>query len=80
MCDPRERWEGPGGSSVSNKQPFYHRMDVLFTATADVSTRSTEFQEKLTRFLRENLGSAVLEKSVEIETFDADPGDPADLM
>jgi len=67
---------------VANKQPFYHRMEVLFTATADVAetANSHEFKEKLAGFLKRHLGP-VLKDSVEFDSpVDAEPGDPADLM
>lgn len=65
-----------------NKQPFYHRLEVLFTATEDVSDKanSEEFKEKLANFLKRNLGP-VLKDSVEFDgPVNAEPGDPSDLM
>jgi len=65
-----------------NKQPFYHRIEVLFTATEDVSDKANtpEFKEKLAGFLKRNLGP-VLKDSVEFDgTVNAEPGDPSDLM
>jgi hypothetical protein len=63
-------------------QPFYHRMEVLFTATADLSDRANtpEFKRKLAAFLKEHLGSEVKAQSVGFDgPVDAEPGDPQDL-
>ncbi len=68
---------------MPNKQPFYHRMDVLFTATVDLSeeANSPEFLAKLESFLRRNLGTVIVKGSVTLDgVVDAEPGDPADLM
>lgn len=65
-----------------NKQPFYHRMEVLFTAVEDTSDRanSPKFKEKLAAFLKRNLGP-VIKASVDFDApVVAEPGDPADLM
>jgi hypothetical protein len=67
---------------MANKQPFYHRMEVLFTATEDTSEQanSVEFKEKLANFLKRSLGP-VIRTSVEFDApVTAEPGDPADLM
>lgn len=39
-----------------NKQPFYHRMEVLFTATEDLSAEmnSPFFQMTLAKFLKDS--------------------------
>lgn len=68
---------------MSNKQPFYHHMSVLFTATEDVSdlANNTEFQEKLAKFLKRNLKGGIIKESVEFDApVNAEPGDPSDLM
>lgn len=60
-------------------QPFYHRMEVLFTATADLSERmnAAEFRAELVRFLHHQLGAHLLRDSVTFDgTPDAMPGDP----
>lgn len=65
-----------------NKQPFYHRMEVLFTATEDTSevANSPEFKSKLADFLARNL-TGVLRHSVTYDgPVDAEPGDPSDLL
>jgi hypothetical protein len=65
-----------------NKQPFYHHVAVLFTATDDVTDRinSSDFKAKLAGFLKRNLGP-VLTDSVELDgPATAEPGDPADLV
>lgn len=66
-----------------NKQPFYHRMEILFTATSDVAdvANSEEFLQKLARFLKRNLRGGLLPETVQIDGLvDAEAGDPADLM
>jgi hypothetical protein len=67
-----------------NKQPFYHRMEVLFTATGDLSdemNHSPTFKASLTRFLKETLGNSVVRSSVMFDgPVTAEPGDPADLV
>lgn len=68
---------------MANKQPFYHRMDVLFTCTEDVSEKANdpEFLAALKLFLRKRFGKALLVDSVEFDApIDAEPGDPHDLM
>ena len=65
-----------------NNQPFYHRIDILFTATEDVSelANSAVFKTKLERFLKRNLGD-IVKGSVELDApVTAEPGDPADLV
>lgn len=62
-----------------SRQPFYHHMSVLFTATEDVSdvANGAEFRASLERFLKKNLGP-VVKGSVEFDApVDAEPGDPA---
>jgi hypothetical protein len=69
---------------MANKQPFYHKMDVLFTATDDLSEEAStrKFLKKLAKFLREELGTAVIANSVALDggICEVDPGDPHDLM
>jgi len=69
-------------SEVVNKQPFYHSMTVLFTATEDVSSdlNNEEFLDKVTNILERELGSRLILKSVEFDELDAEPGDPNDPM
>jgi hypothetical protein len=60
---------------MKNKQPFYHRAVILFTATQEIST------EELKRILKRKLGTdGIITTSVEVEECDSEPGDPADLM
>ena|SRR5277367_283850 len=69
--------------SMANKQPFYHRMEVLFTATKDVSAiaNTFEFRASLAVFLQDQLGKTVRTESVTFDApVDAEPGDPNDLM
>jgi hypothetical protein len=66
-----------------NKQPFYHRLEILFTATADVSGKanSKEFRNSFTKFLRTQFGTKLIGKTVTFEVpCDAEAGDPADLL
>lgn len=59
-----------------NKQPFYHRVTVLFTATEELT--EADVLKKVRKGLS---GRQVIASSVEIEEFDEPmPGDPADLM
>lgn len=59
-----------------NKQPFYHRVVLLFTATRDISPA------ELTQLLREKLTIVPkqLRGTIEVEECDSEPGDPSDLM
>lgn len=66
-----------------NKQPFYHKLDVLFAATSDASdaVKSPEFLAKLEAFLKRNLpGAGVVRGLTEVDACDAEPGDPSDLL
>jgi len=63
-----------------NKQPFYHRLTVLFTATEDVTDDDDALAQEIAKLLKRRFGRAVLKDTVEIEEFDAEPGDPADLL
>lgn len=60
---------------LMNKQPFYHRAVILFTATRDIG--KDELEEILRNKLR---GNGVVAESPEVEEVDAEPGDPADLL
>jgi hypothetical protein len=63
------------------KQPFYHRMEVLFTATGDVSAiANTEwFRVRLANFLHRNLKKVIKSSVVLDDPVDAEAGDPRDL-
>jgi hypothetical protein len=64
---------------VANKQPFYHRVTVLFTATR--ALKEDELKDLLFDGLNEMSKGKIVKGSVEIEEFDEpEPGDPADLM
>ena len=67
---------------MTNKQPFYHRMEILFTATEDVSAAANDraFQTKLAAFLKKELGPVIKESVMYDAPVDAEPGDPAALM
>lgn len=60
---------------MANKQPYYHRATILFTATGAIP------QEALEEALNDKVadGNHVLYFEVE-EYEDPEPGDPADLM
>lgn len=57
-----------------NKQPFYHRAVVLFTATEEISLR--ELEELLFKKMK---GYGIISDSIVVEELEIDPGDPADL-
>lgn len=65
-----------------NKQPFYHRFSVLFTATSDLSALADDdFKKKLEGFLRRTLGTSLVKGTIEFdEPLNAEPGDPSDLL
>jgi hypothetical protein len=66
---------------MANHQPFYHRMEILFTAKEDVSeyANSSEFKRNLADFLKKHLRA--IKHTVNYDSpVDAEPGDPADLM
>ena len=67
-----------------NKQPFHHVMNILFTATEDLSEEMNEpsFREALEKFLKKQTGGRVIVKdSVQFDIpVNAEPGDPADLL
>lgn len=60
-----------------NKQPFYHGVSILFTATTFLSEK--QIMECL-RIGFKQYEDDVLMDSIEIESMDAEPGDPADLL
>ena len=58
-----------------NKQPHYHEVSILFTATKELS------KEDLEHVLEElKCDKDVLNDSVEIQFIECEAGDPADLM
>jgi hypothetical protein len=60
---------------MPNKQPFYHRAVILFTATEPLD------QADVLSAITEGMPSSVIPTSIEIEEFDEpQAGDPADLM
>ena len=66
-----------------NKQPFYHTLNVLFTATDDVSevANTVAFRKKLATFLRQELGKEIIASSVSLDgPCQAEAGNPHDLM
>jgi hypothetical protein len=83
MDEALEPPHSPRRTDTMNKQPFYHKMNVLFTATADVSdvANSPEFLVALEKFLKRQFKKDLVKGSVEFDgPADAEPGDPADLM
>jgi len=65
-----------------NKQPFYHRMEVLFTATEDLSEEmnAPKFQRALARFLKEEFATVKSSTVTYDAPVDAEPGNPIDLV
>jgi hypothetical protein len=65
-----------------NKQPFYHRMEILFTATEDLSDEmnAPKFQKVLAQFLKENFVTVRMNSVTYDAPVDAEPGDPSDLV
>ena len=61
---------------MPNKQPFYHRVVVLFSAVRELteSEISTAVQVGFDK------DTDVLKESIVIEEYDVDAGDPYDLM
>jgi hypothetical protein len=63
-------------------QPFHHRMEVLFTATEDLSeiANTRKFRSELAEFLREQLGRPVIRDSVSFDALvNAEPGEPVPM-
>ena len=59
-----------------NKQPFYHEVTVLFTATRPLD--ESEVQALLEKSLK---NKDIVKGTVQIDGYeDPEPGDPADLM
>jgi hypothetical protein len=58
---------------MANKQPYYHKAEILFTATREVS--ETELAAALDKLKIAGL----IKESIVVETLDAEPGDPHDL-
>jgi hypothetical protein len=56
-----------------NKQPFYHEATILFTATKPLS------KDELEALLKTLKSGHVLHESFEVDSLEAEPGDPADL-
>lgn len=66
-----------------NKQPFYHHVEVLFTATDDLSEdmNTREFKDSLEKFLKKSFPKLIVKHSLVFDTpVTAEPGDPTDLM
>ena len=57
-----------------NKQPFYHRAVVLFTATHDMTHELESLIQKIV-----TKASSIISPIV-VEECEAEPGDPADLL
>ena len=65
----------PPKKKIKNEQPYYHALTILFTATQDI--QEEELKHVLTALKKVK---HVLPDSIEIDSFDAEPGDPADLL
>lgn len=66
-----------------NKQPFYHRIEILFTATQDLSYKVScpAFEKAVERFLKRQFPRTIVTGSVQHDGApSAEPGDPADLV
>ena len=65
-----------------NKQPFYHRMEVLFTATEDLSEEmnTAKFKRALAQFLKNSFNTVKANSVTYDGPVDAEPGDPTDLV
>lgn len=69
---------------MANKQPFYHRAEILFTATKDIVATEEDrkrLQRVIDNALRNEYGILYVKNSVSFDGEpDADPGDPGDLV
>lgn len=64
-----------------NRQPFYHSLTLIFTATEDLTSTKSDMEDDLRRLFRERFGTGSSPHlTMQIDSFDAEPGDPADLM
>lgn len=64
-----------------NKQPFYHRAIILFTATRDITKEELEASLRIKRGGHKSFAvTDVITESIEVEECNAEPGDPADLL
>jgi hypothetical protein len=64
-----------------NKQPFHHRMEVLFTATEDLSEEMNDpkFKRALAQFLKNMFGTIRISSVTYDAPVNVEPGDPHDL-
>lgn len=60
---------------MANKQPFYHLVEYQFTATNALDEKDLK---AVTQAIKKLPG--VIKSSVILDSVDAEPGDPADLM
>lgn len=63
---------------MGNKQPFYNEVTLLFTTTR--APYQAEIDECAVAFQQALRNRAPLVGKVEVESFESEPGDPADLM
>lgn len=65
-----------------NRQPFYHTLSLTFTDTADQTDyKRASLEKKLYRVFVEHFGKySMPADTVCVDYFDAEPGDPSDLM
>ena len=60
-----------------NKQPFYHRATILFTATEPFTIQDLE---TTLRLALKDRRTAIIVNTIIAEECDSEPGDPADLI
>jgi hypothetical protein len=66
---------------MSSKQPFYHRVTLLFTSTSGCGEE--QFLEAFQAFMKSKSASqlGIVPNSLTVETYEEpEPGDPADLL
>ena len=65
-----------------NKQPWYCRAVLLFTATEEIDEEEVKslLRDALVSYFKKNLRDVVLEDSIQCEEIAQEPGDPHDLM
>jgi hypothetical protein len=63
---------------MKNKQPFYHRADLIFTAIREVSR--DELETAIRSALKNLIKLGIIGTSVEVEDVEWEAGDPDDLM
>ncbi len=74
------RTSGREAAPTMNKQPYYHRATLLFTATRPVDRQELVdlLNEAIEKLPKDDRADIVV--SVDVENCDSEPGDPADLL